>query len=179
MRKTSNNTQFIRKSSKIRTHENKPKNEDLKISVWLEDYMDLFSLKMKPVTQGFIERLSKELLEWADKEDSLILKRFYTQKKIPREAFYRWVNKYPELKLAYEHTKESIAHRRELGGMTRKFDPGFILQSMPMYDSDWKEFMQWKSSLKANETNNEKVVIEINDLSKKVDIITEGKNENE
>ena len=38
---------------------------------------------------------------------------------------------------------------------------------MPMYDSEWKEFIQWKASLKHQEENQQKVVIEISDLSQK------------
>ena len=38
---------------------------------------------------------------------------------------------------------------------------------MPMYDPAWKEFMQWKASLKQDDGNQQKVVVEINDLSLK------------
>lgn len=167
MAKTSNNNTLVRKSTKIPTAKKIPKNEDLKLSVWLEDYMDLFSFKLKPVTQGFIDRLAHELNEWSKQEDSLVLRDFYDSKDIPRDAFYRWIDKYPELQEAFKVAKGRISSRREKGGMTRKFDPSFIINSMPMYDSEWKEFVQWKSNLKSSEGSNDKIVIEINDLSKK------------
>lgn len=173
MAKKTNTTTVSKKAAK------NPTNDDVRVSRWLEDYLDLFSLKMKPVTEGFIHRISQELNEWSKKDDSLILKNFYTSKEIPKDAFYRWANTYPELKASLLHAKERISARREHGGMTRKFDPNFILNSMPMYDDDWKEFIAWKSKMKSQEDQKERVVIEINDLSKKIEVVSDGRKESE
>ena len=174
MTKKTNTTPIPKKPTKNRT-----KNEDLKVSPWLEDYLDLFSFKMKPITEAFISRLSEELNQWSQLDDSLILKRFYTDKNIPREAFYRWANKFPELGASLAQAKERISARREHGGMTRKFDPGFILNYMPMYDDEWKEFIKWKASIKQQEENQQKVVIEISDLSVKSEVSNERRSTKE
>lgn len=155
-----------RKPAKNRQNPNF-QDSDAKVSPWLEDYRDLFSLKMKPVTEGFISRLSEELNQWSQLEDSIVLRDFYDTKHIPHEAFYRWAKKYPELGDMLNLARGRIGSRREKGVITRKYEPGLISSNMAMYDPEWREFIQWKSSLRTNEEKDKKVVIEINDLSKK------------
>ena len=124
---------MARKKAKLSTApSNITNNRDIlevKTSPWLEDYQDLFSFKMKPVTQGFIERLAHELNEWSKKDDSLVFVDFYGSRDIPDEAFYRWIRTYPELKNVHSLAKKRLAGRREVGGVTRKFDPSAAFNS--------------------------------------------------
>lgn len=161
MAKKSNSNRVLSKPANNRTE------REVKNSPWLEDYYDVFGLTMRPVTQAFIERLSKELVEWAKLDDSLTIISFCRTKGLSRTTFYEWKNKYPEIKAAYEFAKEQFVDKREIGGLTRKYDPTFAFNSLAKYDSDWKEFMQWKANLKQDDGNQQKVVVEINDLSLK------------
>lgn len=163
MAKKANSNTPSKKSPNLDSNGNE-KNQ--RVSLWLEDYQDLFSLKTRPVTQGFIERLAHELIEWAKKPDSLVVKDFYNEKHIGVKTFYRWIDKYPEMAAANEYALNRLSSKREIGGLTRKFDPTFAWNSLPKYDPEWREFMQWKSSLKQSEDNQQKIVVEINDLSK-------------
>lgn len=174
MAKTNQYSTSLKKSTKNPSPADKAKNEktstnneDLKVSPWLEDYLDCFSLKMKPVTKKFIERLSLEINEWSKKDDALVLRDFWDAKDIPEDAFYRWARTHPEFRAAIDIAKGRIGSRREKSALTRKFDPGIVLNSMPMYDPAWREFVQWKASLKQQEESNQKIVIEINDLGRK------------
>lgn len=160
MAKKSNPSRLLKKPTKNRTE------LEVKNSPWLEDYYDVFGLTMRPVTQGFIERISKELVEWSKLEDSLTIIGFCRAKGLSRTTFYEWKDKYPEIKSAYQFAKEQFVDKREIGGLTRKYDPTFAFNSLPKYDNEWKEFMQWKASLKQDDGSQQKVVVEINDLSK-------------
>lgn len=167
MAKNSNTTQVSKKPTKNPSQKRKSQNEDLKVSPWLEDYLDCFSFKMKPITRAFIDRLCVEINEWSKKDEALVLRDFWDAKDIPEDAFYRWARTYPEFRAAVDIAKGRIGSRREKSALVRKFDPGLVLTSMPMYDPTWKEFMQWKANLKQEEHGLSKVVIEISDLGRR------------
>lgn len=126
--------------------------DDIKHSPWLEDYLDLFTFKMKPVTEAFIERLAQELILWVDDEKEarkrLKISQFYGYKKIPKEAFYRWIRKHPNLEEAYKYAMYSLGDRREIGVALREYDAS-VLKVMPLYDADWKDIEKWRASIKA------------------------------
>lgn len=141
---------------------------DCKVSPWLEDYLDLQSFRLKPITQASIERLSNELIQWSLKEDSLVFRDFYDDKYIPEDTWYRWLNKYPELKAAHTLAKGRIGSRREKGALMRKYDGSLIVNSMPMYDNEWKELLSWKTSLKDQSTSGS-VTINLPDITRAKD----------
>lgn len=126
----------------------KSRDPESSVSPWLEDYLDLQSMKMKPISEASIERISLELVEWSKQEDSLVFRDFYDNKNIPEDAYYRWINTYPILKAAHNLAKGRIGSRREKGVITRKYEASSIIGSMPMYDKEWKDLIAWKSSLK-------------------------------
>lgn len=138
-------------------------------SPWLQEYLDPASLRVTPINERIIDILAQELLDWSSKSENLTMNSFLVKKQIHWNTFLRWKEKFPKLKWAYDIAMMAFADRREVGGMTRKFDPGFTLNSMPMYDPNWKEFVKWKSSIKQQEENQQKVVIEISDLSAKIE----------
>lgn len=121
---------------------------------WVEDYLDLGTFRMTPVSEAYIERLSRELIIWADSNDpkSLRLNQFVKGKKIPHKTFDRWVEKYPMLGSAKEYAMMSIADKREVGAATREYADN-VLRMMPIYDHEWKALEQWRSSLKDDSSN--------------------------
>lgn len=122
---------------------------DRDYSPWLEDYLDCFTFKYKPVTQAFIDRISKELVEWAQNDhEALKLSEFFNKKRIPRNTWDAW-SRYPEFKAARSIAVEALGNRREKGAITRKFDAGTVNFMMPMYDKDWREQTEWRAKLKA------------------------------
>lgn len=137
-------------------------------SPWLEDYMDLMSFKLRPMTEAGIERLAKELMLWAshdkanDKDHKHLIRisQFVREKKIPARTFERWRAKYPILKEAYEYALTALADKRESGAATREYDSS-VLKQMWFYDADWKTAEEWRSKLKAdsNPRNEAKVVV--------------------
>ena len=138
---------------------------EVKASPWLEDYLDLFTFKMKPITEAFTHRFAAELIEWSRQDDVLILKEFYLDRGIPRNTFYDWVNKYEVIKHAYNTAKERIGARREKGGMMRKFESSIISNSMPIYDADWKELLEWKAKMRNDTQDNTVKVVVIDKLT--------------
>lgn len=128
------------------------------------DYLDAISFKQKPMSIEAIERLAVELCDWAmNNENALKISQFYVKHGIQRSDYLRWMERCPALKIAHEMGKEAIGNRREIAGLTKKFDAGLVAFSMPHYDPEWRENIEWRSSMKAKEAaeqNNEtKIVI--------------------
>ena len=108
-------------------------------SPWLDEYQDCFSLKMKPITQTFIERFSTDLVKWAmNNNEALIISQFYLSKGISPQTFYRWVNKYDIIKEANEIAKQCIGNRREIGALKRKYSESMVMQRQSAYDPEWE-----------------------------------------
>ena len=159
-----NNSTLVKKPKR---NQNRDQETSFAKSSWLSEYIDATLTRITPLSETIVNNLAQELTDWVRLPDKLTFTSFLVHKKIPRDTFYRWAEEYPQLKTAHQLALMSLSDRREVGGLTRKFDPAFVLNSMPMYDPAWKEFMQWKASLKQDDGNQQKVVVEINDLSLK------------
>lgn len=115
----------------------------------------------KPVSQVFMNDLCEYIQEWSFKETSLRFKDLLCEIRMPSQTFYNLVNEYPIIKQEYEWALDKIAHRREIGAMTRKFDAASALRMMPRYDSEWLENEQKLADMKksAEKTGTETVRI--------------------
>lgn len=126
-----------------------------KESPWLEDYMDCFHFKVKPVTEMFLERISQELIMWAEKETKQYkIAPFFDEKRIAYDTYTRWAKKYPQFGAAYQLAKSILGTRREYGALERKLDAGTVINMMPHYDPEWKEMTKFRTDLKAQANEN-------------------------
>lgn len=122
---------------------------------WIEDYLNVRSMRMHPVTQAFIEDLCKELVAWALDDElkrfkqPLMIAQFYTRHGIPRRTFYKWCKDFPQLDEAYEFAKEVMAARRETGAIIKEYDTSTIAFMQPHYSPEWKDMLEYKAELKA------------------------------
>jgi len=145
-KKTNSSTKSKKPAKRLRGVESKE-------SVWLEDYLDCFSFKMKPITQAFVHRISQELVAWAENDDigALKVSSFYLKKGISYETWSQWRKKYKEIDHAHKYSTMVIGNRREEGAIRKKFDAGTVNYTMPMYDPEWKELIEWRAKLKEEE----------------------------
>ena len=116
---------------------------------WLEDYQDMFTFDLKPISDGGLHKLASEIVHWAQNDEAALqVGAFLRKKGIPRDAYYSWVNKYPVMKRANDSVLWAIGDRREMKGMTRELDPGMIKWMMPHYDPAWMNILKLQSQLK-------------------------------
>lgn len=115
-------------------------------------YLDLFTLKEKPVSNAFIEQLAAQLLDWAahDKE-ALSIKRFVLSKGIHWNTFIRWSQTREPLKSIYEDAKLLVAARREEGMIKKLYDSKSIMHIQYQFDEDWGAADQRWSDLRKKE----------------------------
>lgn len=121
---------------------------------WIEDYLDGYSFRMKPVNERFLRDLAKELVDWAEKDDdALTLEEFYTRKRIPSRTFEGWY-RFDWFKQAKDLALSFIGIRREKATLKRKLDAGTNNYMMPYYSSEWKKIVEWRQQLRNESQNN-------------------------
>lgn len=123
--------------------------DDIKVSPWLEDYLDCFSFTYKPVNEAFINRISTELVNWAKTDQKAYkIRPFFSNKGIAQDTYCKWVRKYPTFKAAYDLAMAVIGDRREHGAIERKLDSNIVTFMAPHYDADWKSMREYNANLK-------------------------------
>lgn len=127
------------------------------------DYLDTFTFKQKPASIPFIERLAVELSNWAvNDEEAIKISQFYIKRGISKQDFTRWMEWVPALKEAYSVAMEAIGNRREVAGLTKKFDSSMVQFTMPQYDQGWKEMNEWRAKLREqiiNQNNGPQIIV--------------------
>lgn len=153
-------------AAKVKTNNNKKKEQkenkklvSVESNVELMFYGEHYSVHTKqyhPTTKRFIELEADRLVQWADQEDSLMIQDFWLRAGYSDYSFYNWVDKFPEFKHAHEYAMARLGSRRELGAMTRKFDPSTIHRTLGAYNKIWKQetvaLAKMKEDAAANET---------------------------
>lgn len=119
----------------------------------LEEYYNFNTFRLMPVSQSTLERLRDNAIKWAISDNNALkIKQFLILNGITPGTWTRWKDKYPEIKEAHEVMLTAIGNRREVGLITRKFDPGSTMKSMIVYDEEWKHIGEWWANLSQKES---------------------------
>lgn len=149
MMKTTDKSKTTKPSTKIKK-QTKTRDKSSKESPWIEDYLDCFSMKIKPVTEAFLERLGQELIQWAEREEKQYkIAPFFDKRRIGWSTYDRWAKEHPKFGAAYNLAKSILGTRREYGALERKLDAGTVIQMMPHYDQEWKQMVKERNEMKA------------------------------
>lgn len=125
-----------------------------------EEYQDMLTFKMKPVSDSYIEDMALRLIEWAlNNNEAFKLSQFYIAEGIHHSDFHRWLAKNQKLQRAHDIALTAIGNRREIGALKRKLDAGMVSYTMAHYDTSWKELAEWRSKLKQPEGDSGKTQI--------------------
>ena len=135
--------------SKSIKHTKNNKNITKTPAKYYDQYRDLFTFRMKPIPESFIERISQELVEWArTNPDALVLSDFFYDHGIGFRVATEWTKNHPILKEAYEDAKRLIGNRREKGAIKKIYEPGMIRTVMNLYHKEWEDLEIWRAELK-------------------------------
>lgn len=111
-----------------------------------------------------LEYIAELLLEWLDKEPSLLVSTFYSSRNIAPSTFYGWMNRCPQLKWAWEVALQRIGERRELGGLTNKLNAGIVQASQSIYSKEWADLETKRQERKAkNEEGARQTIVVVRD----------------
>ena len=138
---------------KTKPPQNSTPADKLSKTIW-QDYFNMTTFKMSPVSDVFIDRLAADLVQWAlHDENALKLNTFFAERGIHQNTAQTWRERNKKLDDAYSFAKQCIGDRREMGGLKRKYDSGIVSSTMAHYDQDWKALAEWRAKMKAeNET---------------------------
>ena len=131
----------------------------------LGEYYNIHTRMMNPVTSRWVERVHGLLMDWADKDTSLRITDFTDDIAIGLDPFsyYDFINKFAQLKIAHDYAMRRIASRRELGGLTNKYNTTMITRVQSHYDSTWmmqeEKMARMAKDMNATSTGNIKVII--------------------
>ena len=117
---------------------------------WI-DFLDKETLSIYPGRDTWRKRLINTLLIWSERPTSLELMQFCMEYKIPRSTLWEWVDKYPDIKTAYENAKLAVACHRRLGSMNKKLDGAYAYKDMHLYDPEWHAINKYHSDMKKEE----------------------------
>lgn len=137
----------------IKTHKPNTENDNVtKVKtgyggVW-DEYLNAITFRKIPVSEAFVQKMGTELVQWAmNDKKAYKLSQFFAEKGINRSTIHRWMDKHPDFKDAYEHAKEIIGNRREVGALERKLDATIVKATMHRYDPEWMEIDKYHSDL--------------------------------
>ena len=117
---------------------------------WM-DFLSKETLSIYPGKDEWRQRLIYTLLKWSEKKDSLEIMQFCIEYKIPYRTLKEWVEKYPEVKEAYDDVKLALACHRRIGSMTKKLDGAYAYKDMHIYDPEWHAINKYHSDMKKEE----------------------------
>lgn len=117
------------------------------------DLIDNEAFIFFPEKDNWRKRLIFTLEKWVEKDSSVELQQFYEEYKIPRLTVNDWRNKYKEVGEAFDRAKLTIASRRRMGALTKKYDKDMVLRDIHRYDDEWLEINKYHADLKKQETH--------------------------
>lgn len=107
-----------------------------------------------PRPDSVLQKYADALLDWAQNNDDAIrTKDFMYLQRVSPEVFYNWADRYPPLKAALAMANDMVGGRRERNGLMRKFDPGLVERTMPMYNKEYKEWKMAQNKVMAEQMN--------------------------
>jgi len=131
----------------------------------LGEYFHLHDRMIHPVTNRWIERMCKLMMEWVRKDTSLRITDFTDSPEVGLDPFsyYDFVNRFAEMKITHDYCMRRIASRREIGGLTNKYNTSMISRVQSHYDSTWalqeEKIARMAKDINTNSASNMKVVI--------------------
>ena len=91
-------------------------------------------------TPEAIEKFGEEFVEWAQKDTSLVLASFVAEKLMNPQILTYLADLSPKFSEALKTAKRLIGARREIGAITKKYEPKVYGMSQRMYDPEYDAY---------------------------------------
>jgi hypothetical protein len=128
------------------------------IPLW-DEYRDLNSFKMKPMSETGLETLADHLLKWAEHTESFAVRKFFRERGICLKTMERWCERSEKLNTAVQAAGQAIGDRLYEGGLKRTYETSLVRQGLCRYDNEWQKLEEWKSKLKEEKKQEATTVI--------------------
>lgn len=114
------------------------KKEAANSCIWLR-YKQLCSWEGQGPTANYLERLALELMEWADKPESMRIVDFVHERGVPYNTLLYWSKKYKEFGIAYRYALDALGSRRENAAIRNEGNPLTLHYTMRHYFQAWDQ----------------------------------------
>lgn len=131
------------------------------------DFLSQDTFNIYPGKDEWRQRLIYTMLKWSEKKSSLEIMQFCMEYKIPRRTLKEWVDKYADVKDAYEDMKLALGCHRRVGSMEKKLDGAYAYKDMHIYDPEWHAINKYHSDMKKEEEKQAHTFI-INDAKPRI-----------
>lgn len=118
-----------------------------------DDYFCVISFKKKPVSDTYLEQLAHKIIAHAENKNIYKMEQIYVLEKHYKSDIVRWCKRSEILNNACKYAFMIIGTRREVQGLTNKLNANIVLQTMALYDEDYKSLIEWRESLKSQDIN--------------------------
>lgn len=137
--------------------------EDEKREAWVhfDDYLNISDGNRHPISEQGLKRLGKELVEWSETDEALVLEDFFRARGIPEMTYRDWKKRDELFLLRYETARGNLGSRREKKALVREYSERIVMNTMPKFDPSWKELEEWRSGLrrKENEAGSKNITV--------------------
>jgi hypothetical protein len=93
-----------------------------------------------PKTDKELEWWADQLIEWAHKEDSLVLMGFAAENLIDQARLHEWAKRCPKLERAIKVAKGLLGARREHLALHNKINAVLVMKTMANYNDDYHAY---------------------------------------
>lgn len=155
----------MKKKKDTRTEETKPEKEFkpryymIPIPTFCQPKKE-FQFGKRPILDSEWSSLARDLVKWAQEDDSLFIQEFPLKHGYAPTKFYRWAEAdlHEEFTNALDYARYMLGIRRETRALNGQLDKTVIMSMMPLYNAEYKEFKM--ASEKKDEKNQITVVME-------------------
>lgn len=112
------------------------------------DYLSESAFQYYPEKDNWRKRLIYSLYEWIENKDNIEVMQFCMEYKIPYTTLKEWINKYPDVKNAYNDIKLMLASRRRIGVVRKDFDREAVFKDLHTLDPEWLAINRYHAELK-------------------------------
>jgi len=117
---------------------------------WVDQYLDIYTLKRIPITKLTIERMAADLIKWAkETKDAFTISEFYLDRGIPHSTYSKLIVDHKILTEAHQTALLFLANRREKGALQNKLNTTMVMSQQARYDAEWWSLEQKRAKLKA------------------------------
>jgi len=126
-----------------------------------EEYLNTISLKMEPSNDAHKERLAWKLITWVKEDpDAFCLEQFYNLVGICSDTYHRWCRKSKKLEAAHKFALNELGIKRERICIEKNLNVNHVTAFvLPHYHKRWSDALEWRSSLKGDRSEGEKIEV--------------------
>lgn len=125
-----------------------------------EEYLDMFTMKPKPIHKDYLHHMAVELVECAKNKQIYSINGYAVLKGIRSQELLQFAQRYPFLKEAIDYARMVCALHREEGALKNELNAAWVAKTQPLHDPEFKKLEEWRASLR-NQDDKEKTKIEV------------------